>query len=130
MTTRKAKAKPKRSDPSRSGPTIHERDRADRGQGRLNLRLPLDVLEMLANEAERQGATQSELVEGMVRMDLDGDYRRALCITAPPAPAHRHCHERRVRCRRRAEPGRDLCALHEELERDRTNPALERSDDD
>jgi uncharacterized protein (DUF1778 family) len=56
----------KKPKPRASGPTIPEATRAERGQGRLTLRLPVDVLALLEAEAERTGDTRSELVAAAV----------------------------------------------------------------
>jgi hypothetical protein len=71
MTTRKPK-------PRTSGATIPEAERAARGQGRLTLRLPVDVLAILAAESERSGYTRAELVATAIRLH---------CVPGAPAPS-------------------------------------------
>ncbi|UOF77331.1 orf omegA-bindinG-regulatory protein compleX [Caudoviricetes sp.] len=55
----------------RSGTVWTEADYRARGYGTVKLRLPLDTLEMLAREAHDSGLSRAELVDEMIRIDLD-----------------------------------------------------------
>ena len=67
---------PRKPKPRASGATIPEAERAARGQGRLTLRLPVDVLAILERESERSGYTRSELVETAILLHCDPKGKR------------------------------------------------------
>lgn len=50
----------------RSGPNLTDAQRAKLGYGRLTLRLPVHVLDLLAVLAHEAGVTRSELVADLV----------------------------------------------------------------
>jgi hypothetical protein len=47
---------------------------AARGYRRLSLRLPGDALDMLDQESERSGYSRAELLEEMIRIELDPEH--------------------------------------------------------
>lgn len=64
MTARRKGPAAKRA---RSGPSLTDEQRAERGIGRITLRLPQLVLDLLSAESRRSGHSRAELVESMIR---------------------------------------------------------------
>jgi hypothetical protein len=63
--------------PGRSGSNLTDARRAELGYGRITLRLPLDALAILADEAERSGYSRAELVDTAIRLHCDARVRGA-----------------------------------------------------
>jgi len=74
---------------SRSGPNLTEARRRELGYGSIKVRLPLDVLKLLAEESERSGWSRAELLDACIRLYLGTDELAIECRAGRNPPKRR-----------------------------------------
>lgn len=77
--SRRAKAPAAKPRASRSGSNLSDARRAELGYGRLTLRLPLDAIAALTEEAESSGLARWELVDAAIRLYVGTDELAIAC---------------------------------------------------